>query len=97
MVGMSLFPAGVLQLWDVLQHGYWHARSLDFIGSERARMIEWLRMPGDVVFIVFGAVPLVIAAMKVYFAVRGSPATVEPLDGPWVAPPVVAKLATLPN
>jgi nitric oxide reductase subunit B len=95
MVGMSLFPAGVLQVWDVLQNGYWHARSLDFIGSERARMIEWLRMPGDVVFIVFGAMPLVIASVKVYLGVRGSPAAVEPRDGLWVIPPAPAEPATV--
>jgi nitric oxide reductase subunit B len=95
MVGLSLFPGGVLQLWDVLQHGYWHARSMDFIGSERARMIEWLRMPGDVVFIVFGAVPLAIAAFKVYFAVRGAPEIVEPREGSGLMPPVLAKIATV--
>ncbi len=27
MVILSLFPGGVLQLWDVLNNGYWHARS----------------------------------------------------------------------
>jgi nitric oxide reductase subunit B len=70
MVTMSLFPGGVLQVWDVVQHGYWHARSLDFIGSERSRLIEWLRLPGDLVFIVFGAVPLVIASIKGYLGVR---------------------------
>lgn len=70
MVGLSLFPGGVLQVWDVLQNGYWHARSLDFIGTERARFIEWMRMPGDVVFIVFGAVPLVIASLKAYWGMR---------------------------
>ncbi|MEO8305418.1 MAG: cbb3-type cytochrome c oxidase subunit I [Betaproteobacteria bacterium] len=66
MVAMSLFPGGVLQVWDVVQHGYWHARSLDYIGSERSRLLEWLRLPGDLVFIVFGAVPLVIASIKGY-------------------------------
>ena len=70
MVGLSLFPGGVLQVWDVLHHGYWHARSLDYIGSSRSQLIEWLRMPGDVVFIVFGAVPLVIASIKAYLGVR---------------------------
>jgi nitric oxide reductase subunit B len=30
-----------------------------------------MRMPGDVVFIVFGAVPLVIASIKGYLGVRG--------------------------
>ncbi len=70
MVGLSLFPAGLLQLWDVLNNGYWHARSLDYIGSDRSRLLEWMRMPGDVVFIVFGAVPLVIASVKGYLGMR---------------------------
>ena len=71
MVGLSLFPGGVLQVWDVLQNGYWHARSLDYIATERAHTIEWMRMPGDVVFIVVGAVPLVIASLKAYWGMRG--------------------------
>ena len=73
MVVLSLFPGGVLQVWDVVQHGYWHARSLDYIGSDRSHLIEWLRLPGDVVFIVFGAVPLVIASIKGYLGVRETP------------------------
>jgi len=64
MLAMSLFPAGVLQLRDVVENGYWHARSLDYIGSPRALLLEWLRLPGDLVFIVFGAIPLLIAAIK---------------------------------
>jgi len=70
MVIFSLFPSGVLQVWDVVQHGYWHARSLDYIGSRRAHLVEWLRLPGDLVFIVFGAIPLVIASIKGYFGAR---------------------------
>ena len=70
MVLLSLFPGGLLQVWDVLDHGYWHARSLGYIGSEQSRFIEWMRMPGDMVFIVFGAIPLVIASIKAYLGVR---------------------------
>ncbi|HEY5365914.1 MAG TPA: cbb3-type cytochrome c oxidase subunit I, partial [Casimicrobiaceae bacterium] len=70
MVALSLFPGGVLQVWDVVQHGYWHARSLDYIGSERSHVIEWMRLPGDLVFIVFGAVPLVIASFRSYIDMR---------------------------
>jgi nitric oxide reductase subunit B len=70
MVFLSLFPGGVLQIWDVVQHGYWHARSLDYTGERIARLVEWLRLPGDLVFIVFGAAPLAIAALKGYFGVR---------------------------
>ncbi len=73
MVVFSLFPGGLLQLWDVLQNGYWHARSLDYVGSERSHLIEWLRLPGDLVFIVFGAAPLVIATMKCYLDMRARP------------------------
>ncbi len=70
MLAMSLFPAGVFQVWDVVENGYWHARSLDYIGSPRALMFEWLRLPGDLVFIIFGALPLVIATIKAYAGMR---------------------------
>ena len=70
MVAMSLFPSGLLQVWDVVQHGYWHARSLDYISSDRSGLIEWLGMPGDLVFILFGAFPLVIASIKSYLGMR---------------------------
>ncbi len=70
MVALSLFPGGVLQVWDVIEQGYWHARSFAYTGSPRSHLIEWLRLPGDLVFIVFGAVPLVIAALKGWLAVH---------------------------
>lgn len=70
MIVMSLFPSGVLQVWDVVQHGYWHARSIDYVGAPRQRLIEWLRMPGDLVFIIFGAIPITIAAIKAWLGVR---------------------------
>ncbi|HEU4618982.1 MAG TPA: cbb3-type cytochrome c oxidase subunit I [Gammaproteobacteria bacterium] len=69
MVLLSLFPGGVLQVWDVVQHGYWHARSLDYTGQRIARLVEWARLPGDLVFIVFGAAPLAIAALRGYYGV----------------------------
>jgi nitric oxide reductase subunit B len=81
MVTFSLFPSGVLQVWDVVQHGYWHARSLDYIGSGRSHLIEWLRLPGDLVFIIFGAIPLVIASIKGYFGVRAHAAQVAARSG----------------
>jgi nitric oxide reductase subunit B len=66
MVVMSLFPAGILQLVDVLENGYWHARSLAYTGGNFARLLEWFRMPGDLVFIMFGVVPIAIAAVRTY-------------------------------
>ena len=70
MVVLSLFPAGVLQLIDVLENGYWHARSLVYTGSVQARFYEWLRLAGDLVFIVFGAIPIMIASIHAYLAER---------------------------
>lgn len=70
MIVLSLFPGGVLQLVDVLEHGYWHARSMEYLSQNNVRMIEWLRMPGDLVFILFGALPVVIAAGLTYRYVK---------------------------
>jgi nitric oxide reductase subunit B len=66
MIVLSLFPAGVLQLWDVLQHGYWHARSLEYTGTALARTLEWMRTPGDLVFIFAGVVPIVLGLLVSY-------------------------------
>ena len=73
MVVFSLFPGGLLQLRDVLANGYWHARSLAYTGQDTARLIEWLRTPGDIVFIVFGAVPALLGATRCYLNVRKAP------------------------
>ena len=45
MVVMTLFPSGVLQVRDVTQDGYWHARTLEYIGSSRSHLLERLRVP----------------------------------------------------
>lgn len=66
MIAMSMFPGGIRQIWDVMENGYWHARSQAFIGSDTSHLIEWLRFPGDMVFIIFGSVPLLIATVKGY-------------------------------
>jgi nitric oxide reductase subunit B len=70
MLGGSLFPGGVLQLRDVLTHGYWHARGLDYTTQGIVRIIEWCRLPGDLVFILLGVVPLVIAACMTYLRMK---------------------------
>jgi nitric oxide reductase subunit B len=65
-----LFPVGVLQLWDVLENGYWHARSLEFIGQDRIRQLEWWSMQSHVVLIALGVVPMVIASGLTYLKIR---------------------------
>jgi nitric oxide reductase subunit B len=78
MLALSLFPGGILQVWDVVQHGYWHARGLEYTGGALPRTLEWLRLPGDVVFILFGAAPLLIAAIKGWRLTCGLPVADRP-------------------
>jgi nitric oxide reductase subunit B len=61
MVFVNLFPMGVLQLADVVSNAYWHARSLEFF--EQHAYIEWLRLPGDALFIA-GVVPIVVLCAR---------------------------------
>lgn len=70
MLTMSLLPGGVLQVWDVLQNGYWHARSQAYTRSTLALTFEWLRFPGDMVFIFTGALPMFVASVKTWLAMR---------------------------
>lgn len=70
MVITNLFPGGVLQFFDVLNNGYWHARGLGFLQGRIPHLIEWLRMPGDLIFIFLGTVPLLIVTFLTYRATR---------------------------
>lgn len=67
MVILQLFPSGVLQLLDVIKNGYWHARSLEFSGQQHIVNLAWLRLPADIVFIVAGVLPLLIAVLYTYY------------------------------
>lgn len=67
MIAFSLLPSGFIQLWDVIHNGYWHARSIGYVTGPTMSMTGWLRMPGDVVFILFGAVPFLIGACKAWW------------------------------
>ncbi len=73
MVLITLFPGGVLQLVDVLNNGYWHARSQAFLGSGLIKFIEWARIVPDMIFGVVGVLPMVIAALITYFTMKKEP------------------------
>jgi len=75
MIVLDLFPAGVLQLWDVITHGYWHARRLDYTLGGMFHTLEWVRIVGDLTFILAGAVPVAVAAVLATTG-RGSRRTV---------------------
>jgi nitric oxide reductase subunit B len=71
MVFFNLFPLGVLQLGDSVANGYWHARSIEFFREHTA--IEWLRLPGDVIFIA-GVLPIVYLTTRAVLRPRPAPA-----------------------
>ena len=54
----TLFPLGILQLYESVSTGYFEARSLEYITNATNALLEWMRLPGDVVFIVGGVLPL---------------------------------------
>jgi nitric oxide reductase subunit B len=64
MIVLDLFPGGVLQLWDSIANGYWHARRLTFIMGGAYHKLEWLRMVGDMIFLFAGALPITLGALR---------------------------------
>ena len=78
MVILSMLPAGFYQMFDSLKNGYWHARSIEFTNNHTMATLGWLRIIGDVIFIVFGAFPFFVAAAKSYLIGRKpSPAQIQ--------------------
>ncbi|MEA2138376.1 MAG: nitric oxide reductase subunit [Solirubrobacteraceae bacterium] len=63
----TLLPLGILQLYESVNSGYFEARQLKFLTNDTNALIEWLRLPGDVLFIAGGAVPALYVA---YLGVR---------------------------
>ncbi|MEK6643360.1 MAG: nitric-oxide reductase large subunit [Planctomycetota bacterium] len=59
MCVLSLLPVGLMQTWASVEHGYWYARSSEFMQSPVVQNLRWMRVPGDTVFFL-GAVALVV-------------------------------------
>jgi nitric oxide reductase subunit B len=57
MLFATLLPLGVVQLYHSVSEGYYAARTLGFITSPGNATLEWLRMPGDLIFIIGGVLP----------------------------------------
>jgi nitric oxide reductase subunit B len=58
MVFATLFPLGCIQLYHSLNVSYFDARSLKFISGHTLSLLEWMRLPGDAVFILGGTLPV---------------------------------------
>jgi nitric oxide reductase subunit B len=73
MCVLSLLPVGLMQTWASVEHGYWYARSSEFLQSPIMQNLRWMRVPGDTVFFL-GAVALVVfvAGLKTGHSIRRS-------------------------
>jgi nitric oxide reductase subunit B len=58
MVVISLLPVGLMQTWASVEHGYWYARSAEFLQTSTMQTLRWLRAFGDTIFAI-GALILV--------------------------------------
>ncbi|HET6642049.1 MAG TPA: cbb3-type cytochrome c oxidase subunit I [Gaiellaceae bacterium] len=63
----TLLPLGILQLYKSVGSGYFEARELEFLTNDTNTLIEWLRLPGDILFIAGGALPTLYIA---YLGIR---------------------------
>jgi nitric oxide reductase subunit B len=59
MVVGSLLPVGLMQTWASVQHGYWYARSAEFLAEPVVAAFKWGRVFGDTIFAA-GAIALVL-------------------------------------
>lgn len=79
MVFATLLPLGIIQLWKSVNVGYFEARTLGYIATPGNAIIEWLRLPGDVLIIVGGVLPFVwISWIAVRHAIKATTHTLEP-------------------
>lgn len=80
MVFATLFPLGILQLYHSISVSYYDARTLNYIGNRANAVLEWMRMPGDVVFILGGVLPILYLTFLGIRYMRKGIATEEPRD-----------------
>jgi nitric oxide reductase subunit B len=50
MALLTLLPLGTLQLLAAIDHGYWYARSAEFMQQPIVELLVWMRVPGDTIF-----------------------------------------------
>ncbi len=74
MALLSLLPQGLMQVHAAVTHGFWYARSAEFLQQPLMQTLVWLRMPGDVVFSI-GAGMLALFVAKLYIG-KAKPAPV---------------------
>jgi len=69
MAAFTLLPLGILQLNAALKHGYWYARSAEFMQQPIVDLLVWMRVPADTLFSV-GALALAWFVLRLWVAPR---------------------------
>jgi nitric oxide reductase subunit B len=69
MAALTLLPLGPMQLLAAIEHGYWYARSADFMNKPIVDMLVWMRVPGDTIFSI-GALALCWFMLRLWIAPR---------------------------
>jgi nitric oxide reductase subunit B len=85
MVVLSLLPVGLMQTWAAVEHGYWYARSAEFLQTPIIDAFRWLRVVGDTIFTV-GVVAIVLFTAGLVTGHATRPASEPTPDGPRRAP-----------
>ncbi len=72
MIVLNIFPAGVIQMLASYTHGFWYARSYEFTHSPAFQSFTWLRIVGDLTFVLGGVLPLVFLVVRGMFHLRSA-------------------------
>ncbi|WP_413294689.1 nitric-oxide reductase large subunit [Bdellovibrio sp. HCB185ZH] len=73
MVLISVLPIGFLQTLASVQHGFWYARSAEFMQQPGMDTLRWLRVIGDTIFTVgILALGWFVIGLKAGFSVKGT-------------------------
>jgi nitric oxide reductase subunit B len=65
MALLTLLPLGTLQLLSAIKHGYWYARSAEFMQQPIVDLLIWMRVPGDAIFSI-GALTLAWFVLRLW-------------------------------
>ena len=72
MAVLTLLPIGTMQLLAAIDHGYWYARSAEFMHRPIVELLVWLRVPGDTIFSI-GAALFTWFVVRLWIAPRREP------------------------
>jgi nitric oxide reductase subunit B len=81
MALLTLLPLGTLQLLAAIEHGYWYARSAEFMQRPIIDLLIWLRVPGDTIFSI-GAIAFTWFVLRLWVGPKQAtamPAATEPV------------------